>query len=657
MVFIDGKKVGDWNVPKITAGENRGAFTFQPMAWSANSEQSISKIRVVPWNGFVPVDDAIEDARPTTDQAVLTDGEMKSGRLESITGDKVKIGGTLIAREKIAQLHLARAEHPPEEDPPVGRVRLAQRGEFEVAALNFREGRLQARTNFAGDLALPVAALREIELLQLAPVAGKPVDQLVFKNGDLLRGLIETAGSGQKLRWRAAAGSPPVEMDTARIAGVLLAARADRPAARLGVLARLRNGDLLSGEFAALDRENLLLDNAAAGRVTVPRDRVQALHFAHDGQLPVLDGAAEREAWEAGIDFNKSAAEQRKKRLADGKLLPNLWSYFDGAFAMRRANPARVAAAYNSGGFNLGRVIEGLPERVDFSFDVIAGKKNQTYFSAYLFSEPENSGYIMQFHQGGMFVYDSGGQQQRGRAMVPQLQVQFRDKVRMDVARHHIRVLADRTAGRLTLLVDGVVVGQFGPKAGAPPRNLARGLGLIPQQNMAITFANLRVAPWNGQVPGATPAGSATPDSVLLANGDEAEGTIGTATPETLQIEAEVGSLDLPVNRLTMVEFGGRTEEPSTGVRLRLTDRSVVTVISYRIENETVICQSALAGELKFPLSALQELVFAPSAVPVSPTPKEEEKAPGARPAGVIIRDANFDGMIEGLNKRVIINW
>ncbi len=645
VVFIDGKKVGDWRVAKAKPGENRGAFTFQPMAWSANSEQSLSKIRIVPWNGFVPVDDAIEDARPKTDQVLLTDGETKEGRIESITGDKVKIGAAIVARDKIAQLRLARAEDPPDEDPPVGRVRLAQRGEFEVAALGFRQGRLQARTNFAGEVTLPVAALREIEWLQLAPVAPKPVDQLVFKNGDQLRGQLETAGSGQKLRWRTAPGAPPVEMDTARTAGVLLAPRPDRPAVRLGVLARLSNGDLLSGDLAGLSRESLLLENSAAGRVSVPRTRVQTLYFSHDGQLPVLDGAADREVWETGIDFNRNSAQLRKKRLPDNKPTPSLWSYFDGAFAVRRANTSRVAAAYNSGGFNLGRVIEGLPARVDFSFDVIGGKKNQTHFSAYLFSEPENSGYIMQFHQGGMFVYDTGGQQQRGRAIVQQLQVQFRDKVRPDATQHRVRVLADRTAGRMTLLVDGVVVGQFGPKAGAPPRNLARGLGLIPQQNMAITFANLWVAPWNGRVPGAPPTASAGPDSVLLANGDEAQGTIGTATPETLQIEAEVGPLDLPVNRLTMIEFGDRSEEPASGVRLRLTDRSMLTVASYRIENDTVICQSAMAGELKFPLSAVQELVFARSS---SPAAKPDEKPGSTKPAGIILKGA--------LNGPVIVN-
>ena len=609
VVFIDGRKVGDWNLGKGKAGENRGAFSFQPMAWSSNAEQSLAKIRVLPWDGFVPVDDALENVRPKADQVVLTDGDQESGRIESVTGDKVKLGATLIAREKIALLRFVRPANGPEEEPAAARVRLAQGGEFAVAALDFQDGKLRARTNFGGELVLPAGAVRGVEFAQLTPVAGKPLDTLVFKNGDQLRGVLESAANGQKLRWRAAPATPPVEMDTARVAGVLIAPRGERPAAKAGVLARCRNGDFVAGDLVSLDKERLALESAGAGRIALPREAVRALYFSSEGKLPALDGATEHEVWEAGLDFNRATIEQKKRRAAEGKAPPSLWSYFDGVFSVRRT-AANKSNVYNNGSFNLGRVIEGLPARVEFSFDVI-GKRNQVFFSAYLFSEPENTGYMMQFHQAGMFIYDMGGQQQRGAGRVQQQQIQFGEKVKADAPQHRIRVLADRPAGRVTILVDEVVVGNFGPKLGAPPRNLARGLGLMPQQNAVCTFANLWVAPWNGQVPGTAPAAEASPDSVLLANGDEARGTVGGATPEGVQLESEIGALDLPVPRLTAVEFGGRAVEASSGVRLRLSDRSVLTVSAYRIENDTVVCQSAVAGEIRLPLSAVQEVVFA----------------------------------------------
>ena len=631
VVFIDGRKVADWNIGKGKVGENGGCFSFQPMAWNANAEQSISRIRVMPWDGFVPVDDAIENLRPSVDQVVFADGETKAGRFDGVSGDDVKIGKALFAREKIALLRFARPENAPEEDPPAARVRLAQRGEFDVAGLGFRDGKLRLRTNFGGELALPLRALRGIEFAHLTPVAGKPVDVLLFKNGDQLRGLLESAASGQKLRWRAAPGTPPVEMETARVSGVVIAPRGDRPPVKSGVLARCRNGDFVAGDLGSLDKEHLILQSAAAGRVAIPRERLQALYFSTEGKLPVLNGAWEHEIWEAGLDLNRANIEARKKKAAEGKPGPSLWSYFDGAFAVKRATATR-SNAYNNGNFNLGRIVDGLPQRVDFSFDVI-GKKNQVFFSAYLFSEPEQSGYMMQIHPAGLFIYDTGGQQ-RGRGMVQQQQLQFGDKVKADAPQHRIRVLADRPSGRVTIVVDGVVVGNFGPKPGAPPRNLGRGLGLMPQQNMACTFANLWIAPWNGQLPETAPAAAGPPDSVLLANGDEAQGTIGTATPEVLQLESEVGLLDLPVKRLTTVEFAAQATEAASGVRFRLADRSVFTATAYRIENASVVFQTAVAGEVTIPLGAVQEIVFAPPTV--NPPVKADEKPGTAVPAGAV---------------------
>jgi len=630
VVFIDGHKVADWNIGKGKVGENRGCFSFQPMAWNANAEQSLSKIRVMPWDGFVPVDNAIEDARPKADQVVLADGETKDGRIESMTSDTVKLGGVPLAREKIALLRFARPANPPDGAPSMARVRLAQRGEFDVAAVGFNDGKMRLRTNFGGELALPIAALRGVEFAHLAPVGGKPVDVLLFKNGDQLRGLLESAASGQKLRWRAAPGTPPVEMETARVAGVVIAPRGDRPPAKSGVLARCRNGDFVAGDLGALDKERLTLESAAAGSLRIPRDRVHALYFSTDGKLPVVDGAWEHERWEAGLDLNqRGRIEEGRKKAVEGKPAPSLWTYFDGAFTVKRASANR-SNAYNNGNFNLGRVIEELPQRVDFSFDVI-GKKNQVFFSAHLFSEPEQSGYMMQIHPAGLFIYDTGGQQ-RGRGMLQQQQIQFGGKVKADAPQHRIRVLADRPSGRVTLVVDGVVVGNFGPKAGAPPRNLGRGLGLTAQQNMACTFANLWIAPWNGQLPGIEPVAATPLDSVLLANGDEAQGTVGTATPNSLQLESEVGVLDLPVKRLTTVEFAARASESASGVRFRLADRSVFTATAYRIENATVVCQTAVAGEVTFPLGSVQEIVFAPAATP--PPAKVGEKPAISLPAG-----------------------
>lgn len=630
VVFIDGRKVGDFrDMGKIKAGENRGSFSFQPMAWNEAGEQSVAKIKVLPWDGFVPVDDALEDARPKTDQLVLADGDREAGRIESITADKVQIGATAVPRSNVAMLRFARPATVPDEDPPLGRLRLAQRGEFEVTSLGFQEGKLRVGTHFGGELMLAAAQVRGLEFSHLAPLVAKPLDVVLFKNGDQLRGALNASASGQKLRWQTGPSATPVELDVARLAGVQLAPRAGRPEGRTGVLARCRNGDLLAGNFVSLDKEKVALDSGAAGRLTIPRARVQALYFAHEGKLPAVDGAAEREVWEKGLNLNpnRAAAANQPKPAAPP---PSRWSYFDGTFAVKRA--VSRGRDYNDGSVNLGRMIEGMPARVEFSFEV-AGKANQIFLNSQLFSEPNNPGYMMQLHPGGLYIYDTGAHQRRA-GQQQQVQVQFGDKVKADATRHRVRIFADRPSGRMTVLINDTQVASFGPKAGAAPRNLGAGLALMPQQNMACTFSNLWVAPWNGQLPGTGPAPAAGADSVLLANGDETQGTVSQGTPETVQIESEVGPLDVPVSRLTMVEFGQRAAENQEGVRVRLTDRSVISVSAYRIENDVLIGQSAVLGEIKVPLAAVQEIVFGRVALP-----KAEEKTPSpARvfPGGII---------------------
>lgn len=630
VVFINGRKVADFrDLGKMKSGANRGAVSFQSMGASGLAEQSVAKIRVQPWDGFVPVDDALEDVRPKTDLIVQTDGERVAGRIESVTADKVQIGKTAVLRENVFLMRFGRPATVPEEDPPVGRVQLAPGGDFEVTALAFQDGKLRVRTHFGGEIVLPVASVRGLEFAHLTPLAGKPVDLLLFKNGDQLRGLLATSEGGPKLRWQTRPTAPPVDLEVARLSGVLLAPRADRPMGKTGVLARCRNGDLLAGDFVALDKEKITLENGVTGRLTIPRDNLQALYFSKEGKLPVVSGAMEHEVWESGVNLGANRRTEPARNVTpktEAPPSPSRWSYFDGAFALKSGRNT------NDGNVGLGRVVEGMPPRVEFSFEV-TGKRNQIFFSSQLFSGPGDAGYMVQFHPGGLFIYDNGAEQrERGRGP-QQLQVQFGEKVQTVNASRRIRIFTDRVSGRMTVLVDGVEVAKFGPKTGAAPRNLGAGLMLMPQQNQFSSFANLWVAPWNGEIPGTGPAGTAATDSVLLANGDETHGTIGTGTPEKVQMESEVGLLDIPVGRLTMLEFGGRAVESPNGVRLRLTDRSVLTVTGYRIEKETLIAQSATVGEIRLPLSAVQEMVFSRPALPAPA--KGGEKSTGVRGAAL----------------------
>jgi hypothetical protein len=197
----------------------------------------------------------------------------------------------------------------------------------------------------------------------------------------------------------------------------------------------------------------------------------------------------------------------------------------------------------------------------------------------------------------------------RGRGIAQQ-QFPFGKDIKPAARERHLRVLADRTTGRMTILVDGVVTAQVNPRVADGPRNLGRGVMISPQPNMAVTFSNLWVGPWNGVVPGNRPAQGPAPETVALANGDEVQGTIESATPSTMKVASDVGPLDLPMERLTMVDLGGQPIERRPGIRLHFSGQGALTVTAWRIENEMVICQSEVIGELKLPLKMVREIEF-----------------------------------------------
>lgn len=630
-VFINDRRAAEWDIGKREIGKNGGGFTWQPMV-ADETEQTLSKICIAPWDGRSLPDGASDDGAQATDRVVLAGGEMQEGRIASLIAGRLKLsttGGVLdFPLEKISLLRFRRPENPADEAPPAAHVRLAQRGEFDASGLSWRDGKFVVRTNFGAALSLPPSAVREIEFSHTAWSPPKTNDVLVFRNGDRLSGVLATLGEDGKVGWRLGVADVPVQFETTHAAGVFVGPRTEKPTTPSGVFARFRNGDWLAGDLIALNKDHLLLGTAAAGQIEIAQPWLQTVYFSANGQPPVSDGASDHELWERGASMRGTISSARTAiLLADSKVpeTPGPWRYFDGSFSLE----GMVGGSLSGTSINLGRAFDSLPERVEISFDVTASK-TAVYFSARLFSEPDNPGYNVQFHSQGLFFYDLNPRS-RGRVAFQQ-QVQFSGKVKPEARQRHVRFLAERTSGRLAIIVDGVLVSQVVPKAGEGSRNLGRGLMLIPQSNMPCTFSNLWIAPWNGQIPGKALQLESSLQTMVFVNGDDVRGTLRNATPTAVSFDSEAGPLDLPVERLTMIEFGGQSIEGRTGTRLRLAGIGALTVNSCRLENESVVCLSEVAGEMKLPLTAIQEVVFTGSSVPTRDENAAREDAAKAKP-------------------------
>jgi hypothetical protein len=195
------------------------------------------------------------------------------------------------------------------------------------------------------------------------------------------------------------------------------------------------------------------------------------------------------------------------------------------------------------------------------------------------------------------------------------------------------------------MLVNGQLVGQIKRRSGGEDNpKPGKGVAIVPQQIGArVTVSNLWIAPWSGALPaqatkdektkgdkaaeskkneeeGKKPDEEKKPeapalDALALVNGDETQGEIVSATADSLRIKCDAGEIDIPIARTLIADFASKPAAAKPGIRLRFAGKGALTVQSFKIENGKVVCQSANAGELTFPASALSEIVFQPNQV------------------------------------------
>jgi hypothetical protein len=520
-------------------------------------------------------------------------------------------------------------------------------------------------------------------------------DTLVFKNGDQLRGTLVAASHSEPLRWRPIKGEKFVEFATDRLAGVLLADRvAPKPAAaevkegELETAVRLQNGDWLPGQLQGLDEGHLRLRSALANELRIARGAVKSIYLSSAGEAPVWDGASERDAWIKGTSVPGYWGESNVRPRRDEKR-PGPWRYLDGSFTLVSSATGRP----QNSGPNLGRTLQALPDKVDVSF-LLSTTKGPASYSIQLFFDENKPGFMVQGGWDSAYMYDMAPRRNGAAFFNQPQQLDFGEKVGSEGNQRHFRFLGDRKAGRLWMFVNGQFVGSLSKRTGGDnPKG--KGISIIPQPMLSrVTISNLWIAPWSGTlppgvslrgkeepgpaagpgpaalqaplaplrlaVPGAVPdtkadavavepekavaekeprkdpivpAGldAANADIIALTNGDETIGKILKASGDSITVQCDVGELEVPLLRASLVEFAATGAAAKSGIRLRFAGKGALTVDSLRVENDRVICQSAATGELTFPLSQVTEIIYNPGAIQVAAT------GAGAVPGGTLI--------------------
>jgi hypothetical protein len=126
---------------------------------------------------------------------------------------------------------------------------------------------------------------------------------------------------------------------------------------------------------------------------------------------------------------------------------------------------------------------------------------------------------------------------------------------------------------------------------------------------LPTVFSNLWIGPWSGELPRAGGVADAT---TALTNGDVAPGVPQAMHEGKFSLETELGALEVPLENVVAVEFGGKLLPERAAARIRLADGTAVNVDAFNWDGRELTAHSATLGDLHLPGGVASELIFDP---------------------------------------------
>ena len=373
-------------------------------------------------------------------------------------------------------------------------------------------------------------------------------------------------------------------------------------------MVNLRNGDRLRGEFTGLDGQALKIDQPQLGALSLPLSGLWKLY--PNSHFPVFDG---------GRDSDALAGAPSAARLP-GKFNPlhagaeSPWIYLDGAFIPRPgSNPP------GQQGPMLAPPFHGALDCFEINLDLtqIEGPP-----SLYVSLRAARSTTQVNFWYYAMTQLQLMVMNRRGQGGPNMRTIDLTDKFAEASTRVNLRIFVNAKLGTVDLFLDGVAVAQVGhlPSERCPGIGDEIELGPYATGGSPTILSNLWIGPWSGELP--SPGDQ---PQVCLVNGDVTRGTAAEVHDGRLRLESEVGEIEMPLEKIEAIDFGGAfAPQPAVG-RVYFQDGSALNVESFRWDASGLAARSATLGDLRLPAAAVRELILSP-ALPRAPHPLAPEK-------------------------------
>jgi hypothetical protein len=433
-----------------------------------------------------------------------------------------------------------------------------------------------------------------------APATNAPPtfkDVLLFLNGDILHGSLISVDPKSGVRWRHPGMKQALQISPASVARISIDhPQATNSAQNRDCLARLTNGDELSGKLAALDSEKLTLETWYGGALTIPRKRIQSLIPGQNKSAYIYEGPAGMEGWTVK-GGNGGDIDRAIQQFLGGKT-PQLnvaWRYSNGGFI-------------SSGNGTIGRGFD-FPAKVCVDFDVAW----RGYLSLILglFGESVESvsseGYMLQLNRGSTYLQHIS----RAGSSMP-VQSANAGALSQPQGKAHISLRADKETKRIFLFVNGERIKEW-----VDPGDFATGRNIVfSQQSQGATkISDLKITAWDGKIEADTGAEKKTQqDFVKLVNRDRITGEVKSIQDGKMSFQSTLGPIEVPLERIEEIQMAGvKTEmapRQARDVRLTFLDKGSVLLHIEEWNEGQISVNSPNFGQAKLSASAFGELDF-----------------------------------------------
>ena len=351
-------------------------------------------------------------------------------------------------------------------------------------------------------------------------------------DGSIFKGAFKGFNENGELLWEHP-GVSPIAIQPYALAKLTLKNDTEPTESHTGV-ARLINGDRLTGDLKHLDDKGLVINTWYAGALTIDRHTIQTL----------TPGVVSNES----LYFGPTAEDQKSWKYTNNG--SRKWTFKDGGFQS------------NGISANVGRMLEDMPKVAKLEFDYQWQSDTPSLYLSIqtddLSSFKAGNGYGILIDSSRMYVYRYS--RNNGGLSTSKLNPNSGVSHRLNLTRLRSRVALciDTTKNTLAVIVDGKLVGTFRDNSGRDMNALGNGFAFHSRSSIPARISNVSVT---SERDGSLPSGGTTSslalkqDFVKFNNDDFFSGNVVGITNGTLKFKTEFAELPIPLNTVSQLHF------------------------------------------------------------------------------------------------------